>query len=111
MKKARIHASVDEIAKSLHGNWRPEHLFALKQALNAFDFMGTQLTECDQAWAVVQHIPGVVVPGADVASAEPVGFQCDCADQQLGVCNQQGQVSRQGRESRAFSLARRARFD
>ena len=36
-----------EIAKSLQGNWRAEHLFALKQALDAFDFFGTQLAECD----------------------------------------------------------------
>ena len=43
-----IHASVGENAKSLQGNWRAEHLFALKQALDAFDFVGTQLAECDQ---------------------------------------------------------------
>jgi transposase len=48
MKNSRIRASVDDIAKSLHGNWRAEHLFALKQALNAFDFVGSQLLECDQ---------------------------------------------------------------
>ena len=48
MKNARIHASVDEIAKSLQGNWRAEHLFALKQALDGFDFIGTQLAECDR---------------------------------------------------------------
>ena len=48
MKNVRIHASVDEIAKSLQGHWRVEHLFALKQALAAFDFIGTQLAECDQ---------------------------------------------------------------
>ena len=48
MKNARIRASVDEIAKSLQGNWRAEHLFALKQALDAFDFIGTQLAECDR---------------------------------------------------------------
>jgi len=47
MKNARIRASIDEIAKSLEGNWRTEHLFALKQALAGFDFIGTQLTECD----------------------------------------------------------------
>lgn len=47
MKNARIRASVDEIAKSLQGNWRAEHLFALKQALALFDFYATQLTECD----------------------------------------------------------------
>jgi transposase len=48
MKNTRIRAGVDEIAKSLQGNWRAEHLFALKQAMDAFDFIGTQLTECDR---------------------------------------------------------------
>ena len=48
MKNVRIRASLDEIAKSLQGNWRIEHLFALKQALDMFDFIGTQLTECDR---------------------------------------------------------------
>jgi len=47
MKNARIHASIDDIAKSLQGNWRSEHFFALKQALGAFDFVGGQLSECD----------------------------------------------------------------
>jgi len=47
MKNVRVRASVEEIAKSLRGNWRAEHLFALKQALGAFDFVGTQLAECD----------------------------------------------------------------
>jgi transposase len=43
----RIKAGADEIAASLQGHWRAEHLFALKQALAAFDFCGTQLAECD----------------------------------------------------------------
>ena len=47
LKNSRIRASEDEIAKSLQGSWRTEHLFALKQALDAFDFFGTQLAECD----------------------------------------------------------------
>jgi transposase len=47
MKNTRIRAGTEEIAKSLQGNWRAEHLFALKQALALFDFIGTQLTECD----------------------------------------------------------------
>lgn len=48
MKHGRIRASADEIAKSLQGNWRTEHLLALKQALDMFDFIGTQLAECDR---------------------------------------------------------------
>ncbi len=47
LKNSRIRASEDEIAMSLQGSWRAEHLFALKQALDAFDFCGTQLAECD----------------------------------------------------------------
>jgi transposase len=47
MKNARIHASAEQIAKSLQGSWRAEHLFALKQALDAFDFCATQLAQCD----------------------------------------------------------------
>ena len=48
LKDVRIHASADDIAKSLQGNWRAEHLFALRQALALFDFIGTQLAECDR---------------------------------------------------------------
>lgn len=48
MKDVRIRASNDEIVKSLQGNWRDEHLFALKQALGLFDFIGSQLAECDR---------------------------------------------------------------
>src|SRR5260370_20770286 len=45
MKNRRIRAGVDEIAKSLQGNWRAEPLFAPRQALNGFDFIRTQLAE------------------------------------------------------------------
>ncbi len=48
-KDVRIHASAEDISKSLslQGNWRAEHVFALKQALALFDFIGTQLAECN----------------------------------------------------------------
>jgi transposase len=46
-RDVRIKASEEEIAKSLQGNWRAEHLFALKQALAGFDFCVAQLLECD----------------------------------------------------------------
>lgn len=44
LRNARIRASEDEIAQSLQGSWRAEHLVALKQALDAFDFGGTHLS-------------------------------------------------------------------
>ena len=36
-----------EIAKALTGNYRPEHLFALQQALALYDFYTEQLVACD----------------------------------------------------------------
>jgi len=46
-RDVRVHASEAEIAKSLQGNWRSEHLFALRQAVDGFDFCIAQLAECD----------------------------------------------------------------
>ena len=43
----RIHASQEEIARSLEGTWRSEHLFALKQAVVLFDNYASLLAECD----------------------------------------------------------------
>ena len=37
------------MARSLHGNWRNEHLFALDQALAHYDFLNAQIAACDQA--------------------------------------------------------------
>jgi transposase len=35
------------IAKALHGNWRKEHLFALQQAVELFDFYQKKIADCD----------------------------------------------------------------
>jgi len=43
----RCKKSAAEIAKSLEGHYRREHLFALKQALELYDFYDRQLQECD----------------------------------------------------------------
>jgi len=40
--------SEKEIAKSLNGNWRDEHLFALQQAVALYDFYQTQIMDCDK---------------------------------------------------------------
>ncbi len=39
--------SAEEIANALHGEWRPEHLFALKQTLALYEFYQRQLQECE----------------------------------------------------------------
>jgi len=44
----RIHASREEIAKSLEGNWRPELLFVLQQEVEMYDTYQRRIAECDQ---------------------------------------------------------------
>lgn len=71
MKNVRIRASIDEIAKSLQGTWRDEHLFALKQALALFDFYATQLTECDRE--IEQQLQRLQVHDAEPAKGKKRG--------------------------------------
>ena len=44
----RIHASEEQIAKSLRGNWREEHPFSLGQALKLVDAYQQLIGECDE---------------------------------------------------------------
>jgi transposase len=47
MRDRRCAHGEQEIVKALTGNYRGEHLFALKQALALYDFYTTQVVECD----------------------------------------------------------------
>jgi transposase len=44
---------VETIAKALQGNWREEHLFALRQAVELFDVYQEKIADCDRAIAGV----------------------------------------------------------
>ncbi len=44
----RIHASKEEIAKSLEGNWRQDLLFVLHQEVKMYDVYQKRIAECDQ---------------------------------------------------------------
>ena len=53
----RIKASADTIAASLQGTWREEHLFALEQALQRYDFVELQIEACEtQIMAQIEHL-------------------------------------------------------
>jgi transposase len=49
MKDWRVKNSVETIAKSLTGDYREEHLFALRQAVELYDFYRKKMMECDSA--------------------------------------------------------------
>jgi len=60
--------SQDDIAKSLEGTYQPEHIFALKQALEAYDFFHHQLLACD---AEIETCYAAFTPQVDLA-AQPL---------------------------------------
>lgn len=47
LRDRRIKADEAEIARSLQGSWRDEHLFSGKQALALYDAYAEQIAECD----------------------------------------------------------------
>jgi hypothetical protein len=49
MRDPRCKQPKEVIKKSLQGNYREEHLFALNQAVQAYDFYQRQIEECDEA--------------------------------------------------------------
>jgi transposase len=58
LRNERCKRSQAEIAQALQGNWRAEHLFALKQAVQLHAFYGEQLQECDkQLQAQLESFP------------------------------------------------------
>ena len=54
LRNPRCKNDMATIAKSLHGNWRKEHLFSLEQAVESLDFFQKQISICDQK--IEQHL-------------------------------------------------------
>jgi transposase len=48
-----IKASYEDVVRSLAGDYRPEHLFTLKQSRTAFSFCQEQMAECDAQIAMM----------------------------------------------------------
>lgn len=47
-EKSILKTKRERVVASLKGNYKSEHIFALKQALCAYDFYQNQITECDK---------------------------------------------------------------
>jgi transposase len=62
----------ERVRESLRGTWKPEHLFALRQALSGWEFYQAQIRECDQAIEqVLQDLSGPPQGGPPPSPAEP----------------------------------------
>jgi transposase len=68
----RIHATREEVARSLEGNWRKELLFILQQERNLYQIYQQQIAECDTALAAhLQTLDDKVEPGSQPPAAKP----------------------------------------
>jgi transposase len=76
----RCHASKDEFVAALTGNYRPEHVFVLRQNLELFDIYQSKLADCDAA--IEAHLkqlndqitpPATKLPPARRKQSKPVG--------------------------------------
>ena len=68
---ARVHADQQTVIKSLTGNYRPEHLFTLKQSLAAYKNYQQLLAECDQEiQRLTNNMPGKI-DGGTAAGPKP----------------------------------------
>jgi transposase len=66
----RVQASEEEVARSLEGNWQPDVLFELQQAVASYDFCQQLIGECDQQLQnYLAALPERVE--AEAASAQP----------------------------------------
>jgi len=60
------------LLKALRGHWRPEHVFALRQALAGWDFYQQQIGQCDaEIAAVLQELATAAPPPASPGTAAP----------------------------------------
>lgn len=71
LKDHRIKASRDVIAKSLHGDWRAEHLFVLRQAYELWQKHQALITACDEEIAaMLGRFDTRAQPGAALAPSK-----------------------------------------
>ncbi len=66
MRDVRCKASVDTVRAALVGNYQPEHVFALAQALALYDFYQARVDECD---AKIKEVLAVLIAEKSPPSA------------------------------------------
>ena len=59
-RQSNCRKSKEEISKALEGNWRTEHIFALRQAYEAYEFYHKQVLECEVE--IQKLVPGLTKP-------------------------------------------------
>lgn len=70
-RDAQCKHSAADIAAALQGNYRREHLFALRQALDLYDIYDTKIRECDRELQAMYQDLAALRPPDEPASQPP----------------------------------------
>ena len=72
-EKSILKTKRERVVASLKGNYKSEHVFALKQALCAYDFYQNQITECDkQIEALLNDHTDSMPPPTNLTPPKPI---------------------------------------
>ena len=71
MRDGRVKSSAAEIAKALEGDYRPEHLFVLRQAVELYDIYHEKIASCDREIEAVLSAFEARSQGSPCPSAKP----------------------------------------
>jgi transposase len=93
LRDRRCQKSMEQIAEELTGNWRPEHLFNLKQALKVHDQLNTVIADYDIE--ILKRIDSLQSPVTKDSSAPPPASK-----------DKANKISKQGREPLRQALYR-----
>jgi transposase len=69
MRDRRMKASEEEIAKSLHGNWREELIFVVEENLSLYEIYQQKIGGCDER--IEQHLKGMSAKVDDATNPIP----------------------------------------
>jgi len=98
LRDRRCRKSEHEIAEELTGNWRPEHLFNLQQALKVYDQLCAVIADYDTE--ILTYIDSLQPPEAKGSSAPPPASKAKAR-----------KLSQQGQEPLRQGLYRMSGFD
>jgi transposase len=74
LKNYRAHATEEEIAASLDGNWQEDVLFEMQQSVDRYDFCHQQIRACDeQLEKYLKALPERRIGGGNAAAAKEDG--------------------------------------
>jgi len=73
LRDCRCQASEEEFVHSLQGNWKEDVLFALQQAVDAYDFYQGQIAKCDRQLQQYLSVLPSRPSGSTPAAAAPDG--------------------------------------